>query len=57
MIYKAGMSMYDMAMTALMNEDGWMFAYCCDHMTDTEREQAERLKAAKIQADLAACPF
>ena len=57
MIYEAGMSMYDMAMAALMNDDGWMFAYCCDHMTEAERKKAKRLQDAKIQADLADCPF
>ena len=57
MIYKTEMSMYDMAMAALMNDDDWMFAYCCDHMTDAERKQAKRLRAAKIQADMANCPF
>lgn len=56
-IYQESMSMYDIAMVALLNDDDFMFAYCCDHMRGDELERARRAKAAKIQADLMDCPF
>ena len=57
MIHEAGMSMYDMAMAALTDDDGWMFAYCCDHMSGDELERARRANASKIEADLMDCLF
>ena len=60
-IYDEFMSDFDTAMVALLNDDDWMFAYCCDQMRnagDYDRlDTAKRLRAAKIEADLMNCPF
>ena len=60
-MYKDGMSTYDMAMVAMLNDDGWMFAHCCDELRREgkydELETAKRLRSAQVDAALADCPF
>ena len=60
-IYNDRMSNFEMALTALFNDDDWMYAYCCEQMQKAGEydslDLAEWWKTVKNEADLKECQF
>lgn len=59
--FAAGMDTFDLAMTALLNDLDYSFAYYCDKLRAEHRyddyDRAQRIATFKVEAALMDCPF